>query len=330
VIRSVQIGNRLVGSTQPCFIVAEAAEVETPDARIDTPYCEQGEAPQSCFITITEWEMSDAPQESLWVPESEARRAILFMHPPAQATFTVTLPVTPAALVFWMGIDPAAHAWMGDGVVYHVQVSPLDEGLPAETGTMLVFTRALTAEQARQGWQPAQVDLSAWAGQEVRLTLETDPGPPYDGQGDWAGWGDARLGGAAEAAYALAEPARRAAAAWEQGGFTAQDLIAAGAEARQAERYEEALAWYERAVRARGEKLDTFPGFQQGQLLVLESFATANAWQPCSWCENTASYFGVQEGVVKMSYRNAIEERDSFAFLTTPEAAVGDFSEMLL
>ncbi|RLC82177.1 MAG: hypothetical protein DRJ03_05160 [Chloroflexi bacterium] len=216
----------------------QSAEVETPDTRIDTPYCEQGEAPQSCFITITEWEMPDAPQERFWAPESKARREVLFMHPPVQATFTVTLPVTPTALVFWTGIDPAAHAWMGDGVVYHVSVD----------GTH-IFTRALTAEQARQGWQPAQVDLSAWAGRDARLTLTTDPGPAGDGQGDWAGWGNAQLVGAAEATCALVDPARRMRAAWEAGGVTAQDLTGAGEEARQAERYEESLGWYERAAR---------------------------------------------------------------------------------
>jgi superkiller protein 3 len=37
-------------------------------------------------------------------------------------------------------------------------------------------------------------------------------------------------------------------AAWAKAGITAQDLIAVGEAARQAERYEEALGWYERAM----------------------------------------------------------------------------------
>jgi tetratricopeptide (TPR) repeat protein len=130
-----------------------------------------------------------------------------------------------------MGINPTVWDWMGDGVVYRVAVDGRE-----------VFTHALTAEQARQGWQPARVDLGEWAGQTVRLTLITDPGPHGDGGGDWAGWGDVRVVAGDGVPWAWVR------AAWEEGGITAQDLIAAGEKARKAERYEEALAWYERAA----------------------------------------------------------------------------------
>lgn len=70
--------------------------------------------------------------------------------------------------------------------------------------------------------------------------------------------------------------------------------------------------------------------FQHGQLFVLESFASASAWRPCPWCENTAGHFGVNEGVLEMSYRNTPEKRSGFAFLSVPNVPVGDFSQLLL
>ena len=217
----------------------QTAEVETTDVPIKTPYCEQDTASRSCFIAVTSWEMPNTPSgqpNGWWTTKGDVRRDVLFMHPPSQAKLTATLPVTPTALTFWMGIDPAMWDWMGDGVVYHVAVDGTE-----------VFTHALTVEQARQGWHPARVDLSAWAEQEVRLMLATDPGPAHDVQGDWTGWGNVQVVASDKAAYVWADPAHQMMAVWEEGGFTAQDLIAAGKEARKAERYEEALAWYERA-----------------------------------------------------------------------------------
>jgi tetratricopeptide (TPR) repeat protein len=86
--------------------------------------------------------------------------------------------------------------------------------------------------------------LSDWAGQTVRLTLATDPGPEGDGAGDWAGWGDVRVvTGETEAV-----PWAWVRTAWEEAGVTAEDLIAVGEVARKAERYEEALTWYERTI----------------------------------------------------------------------------------
>jgi hypothetical protein len=170
----------------------EAAAVETPDVSIGTPYCDTGEAPRSCFVTGTTWWMPDAPLEELWTSEGEVGRQVVFMHPPVEATFAVTLPVTPTALTFWMGIDPAAHGWLGDGVVYRVAVDGSE-----------VFTHTLTAAEARQGWQGAQVDLSTWAGDAIALTLATGAGPAGDGQGDWAGWGDVRVVEKERAVYAM-------------------------------------------------------------------------------------------------------------------------------
>jgi hypothetical protein len=211
-----------------------SAYLETPNVSIETPYCEDGAPPASCFVGRDLWSMPVvAPDATLPVTES-VQSEVLFMHPPSQATWEITLPVTPTALAFWMGLSPEAETWWGDGVTFRVFVDDTE-----------AFSHHLTAEQAQAGWQPAVADLSGWAGQTVRLTLATDAGPNGDGGGDWAGWGDARaVSGEAEVV-----PWAWVRAAWREGGVTAQDLIAAGEEARKAERYEEALGWYESAMR---------------------------------------------------------------------------------
>lgn len=198
------------------ILTLQVADIETPHVPINTPYCELGEEPESCFVAQAEWEMPDAPDrqpEGWWVPEEPVRRAVLFMHPPARATFTVTLPVTPTALTFWMGIEPTVWPWLGDGVVYRIEVDGEE-----------VFEQELTPEAAREGWRPGAVDLSGWVGREVRLMLETDAGPAGDGQGDWAGWGEVRLVEADSVSCVLASCRERAAVAWREGGFTAAHI----------------------------------------------------------------------------------------------------------
>jgi hypothetical protein len=201
---------------------------------------------------------------------------------------------------------------MGDGVVYRVAVDGRE-----------VFTHALTAEQARRGWQPARVDLGEWAGETVRLTLATDPGPHGDGGGDWAGWGDVRV------VTGDGVPWTWVRAAWQEGGVTAQDLIAAGEEARAAERWEESREWLERLVLMKGERIDTFSELDPEKLLVLESFTTANAWQPCPWSDNTSGDFSVQRGALRMSYSNNIGRRDFFSFISSLEITLDEDRIML-
>lgn len=165
------------------------------------------------------------------------RSETVFMHPPSKAIWQVTLPITPTVLTFRMGIDPKAWGWMGDGVIYEVRI---DEEK--------VFTHTLTPELAQEGWQPGQVELSRWAGQKVRLTLATDPGLAYDGQGDWAGWGDIQLVGKSVAYEKAPEPQAQAVAAWRQGGFKPRDFFQAGKVAQQANRSQEARDWLTWAV----------------------------------------------------------------------------------
>lgn len=186
----------------------------------------------------TSWSMPDAPDAwpGWWVPPEPVRRTVLFAAVPATLTFRLSLPVTPTALLFWMGMDPVLRSPKGDGVIYRVQMEGME-----------VFSHTLRPEAALQGWWPAQVDLTPWAGQGVLLILVLDPGPFGNTTGGWAGWGDLQLAFAGSARCILASCRERATAAWREGGFTAQDFIRAGEAARRAQRYEEARRWYGRA-----------------------------------------------------------------------------------
>jgi hypothetical protein len=64
------------------------------------------------------------------------------------------------------------------------------------------------------------VDLARWAGQDVRLTLTTGPGPAWNADGDEAAWTGLRLGDAALDPSALLEGG--AAAALREGAFEAR------------------------------------------------------------------------------------------------------------
>ena len=221
----------------PTLIPAVAAEAPPMSAPDSDPSATGYSLPATGY---TSWLLPDAPDAwpGWWVPPDPVRRTVLLFLPPGQISFRISLPVTPTALLFWMGMDPLLPASQGDGVVYRVQVEGAE-----------VFSYTLRPEAARGGWWPARVDLTPWAGQTVSLTLSLDPGPAGDAEGDWAGWGDLQLVPADSARCRLASCHERAAAAWRKGGFTAQDLVQAGEAARKAKRYEEALRWYGRAVR---------------------------------------------------------------------------------
>lgn len=213
-------------------IAVEASPMTIPDAG---PSATGYPLPATGYAT---WSLPDAPdaRPAWWVPPEPVRRTVLLFSSPGQVFFRISLPVTPTALLFWMGMDPLLQTLRGDGVVYRVQVEGAE-----------VFSHTLRSEAARRGWWPAQVDLAPWAGQTVRLTLILDPGPARDTAGDWAGWGDLQLVSAESVRCRLVSCQKRAAAAWKEGGFTAPDLIRVGEAARKAKRYEEALRWYGRA-----------------------------------------------------------------------------------
>lgn len=214
------------------------APVEAPDAPVDTPFCRPN-APQSCYAGLTAFRLPYAGGGDATVEEHQ----VFFLHPPAKARLSVRIPADRPALRFLLGLDPQAHAWGTDGAVFQLWVEPPDG--PAH----LLFERHVTGEEARAGWVPGWVDLSPWAEQQVTLVFGTAPGPAGDATGDWFGWGDVTLTTIEAARYAALTPLARMKAAWLDGGFDGGIILVRGDEARQAKRYEEALRWYDRALR---------------------------------------------------------------------------------
>jgi tetratricopeptide (TPR) repeat protein/O-antigen ligase len=114
-------------------------------------------------------------------------RRVLFMHPDSRAHFTVRVPEG-AVLVFDVATAPASWDQAGDGVAFALYVT-------SGQGTRRVFSTYIDPKRdgAARRWHPYVVDLSDYAGQTVKLTLETGGGPAGDSRFDWAGWGAPRL-----------------------------------------------------------------------------------------------------------------------------------------
>jgi 4-amino-4-deoxy-L-arabinose transferase-like glycosyltransferase len=111
-------------------------------------------------------------------------RAVLAMQPPSAITYTLHLPAR-AALRTAIALNP--QIWQpdkGDGVEFVVTISAAD-------GSHELLWRYIDpkSQPAARRWHDIALDLSAYAGQEVQLTLRTLPGPAGDGRYDWAGWG---------------------------------------------------------------------------------------------------------------------------------------------
>lgn len=118
----------------------------------------------------------------------------LFVHPPwyegragaLTLEFPLTLPES-GPLVFTCNVamdKVAAGEPPSDGVYFRVYAVPFDA--PAvQKGTLLGELHTTS-----QTWVPITADLSAYAGQNIRLQLETHPGPKNDTTCDRALWGD--------------------------------------------------------------------------------------------------------------------------------------------
>jgi hypothetical protein len=116
------------------------------------------------------------------------KRDTLVMHPPWKdgnagtiaKEFPLRLPATkPIRLAFTNSITSTGH---GDGVTFRVRVAPGNQQ-KVEWGEV-VHERHLK----RATWAPADVDLSRFAGQEVRLQLESHPGPQKNTGWDLSYW----------------------------------------------------------------------------------------------------------------------------------------------
>ena len=132
------------------------------------------DAATGCSVGLTE------------VDRGQRRRAIN-VHPPYRTGWGDALlewrialpPVKPLVLEFATAIrdhDPKREG-ASDGVEFRVQASAGDAWQD-------LFSRFSAAKQ----WEPARVDLSAWAGREITLRLVTGPGPKHNTSCDSAFW----------------------------------------------------------------------------------------------------------------------------------------------
>lgn len=251
------------------------ARIETAGFWIDTGFCEEGDPPEKCYVAETAFHM----------PDDATARPTLFMHAPSRASYTLTLPAEPAVLYFGMGLHPMTWGWGGDGVAFEVFV---DTG----GGEQQIFAGRLDTPKAMEGWKDGRVDLSSYAGRTVTLTLSVIPGPEWEMTGDWAGWGEPHLVEAAALSLAALRPAEQTVREWKAAGLTAQDFIARGEEERKAERYEEALEWYERAKILAPANRDSI--FYSGVVFVSqENYEQALlAFQMALALKNTGSHVG--------------------------------------
>lgn len=212
----------------------EGAWVSAPDQ--ETPVAYTHENWQSGYVYPTAFSL----------PPEYGNRSTLFVHAGSAVTWTVPLTL-PSVLRFAMGQAPRSLGWGGDGATFEVLVN----GERA-------FLEHLPVDQARKGWHEREVDLSAYTGQTIHLSLATTPGPAGDVTGDWAGWGEPRLEDAQASAYRQTVKTQPWRAKWNEMGVQAKDWIEAGEVARQAQQYETAWAWYDWAERLSAGKGDVW------------------------------------------------------------------------
>lgn len=112
---------------------------------------------------------------------------VIFMHPPASASFELDLPEETVTLQSRVATDPQSWSWGGDGVTFVVTIQA-NGAKPIE-----IYRQHIGNEAADHKWHDVSVSLAPYAGQGITLTLSTESGPAGDGTGDWAGWETPRL-----------------------------------------------------------------------------------------------------------------------------------------
>ncbi len=114
------------------------------------------------------------------------QRRWLYMHPPSRVSIRLRVPPQ-AYLQAGLALDPATWtADVGDGVRFLVEAD-------GPSGHALLLDRQLNprARLDERGWNDIWVSLAPVAGQEVTLTLRTEPGE--DLSFDWAGWANPQV-----------------------------------------------------------------------------------------------------------------------------------------
>ncbi|HVG97654.1 MAG TPA: 6-pyruvoyl-tetrahydropterin synthase-related protein [Chloroflexota bacterium] len=170
------LGAPAIPRTQDARLVADLAELaRTGGATIESP-AGRGLSPFVSVqrLTVEPWEPGQVPRERRW----------LYMHPPSSLSASILLPER-AAFQAGLALDPQTwHLEGADGVRFIVEVTP-DGGETVRVFDEHVNPRARAEDRA---WLDRWVDLSAFGGRRVTLTLRTDAAQTPDF--DWAGWAD--------------------------------------------------------------------------------------------------------------------------------------------
>ncbi len=145
--------------------------------------------PQNGPLQFQNWTLYDA------VNQVNDTRSVLYSPPtengPREVIYRVAIP-TSGALRFSIALDPKI--WTpdrGDGVTFKVFLKD-----PKDTNSgATVFLRYINpkANPSDRRWRNYVVDLSAWSGKTVDLSLITEAGPQSNYVYDWAGWADLQL-----------------------------------------------------------------------------------------------------------------------------------------
>jgi hypothetical protein len=115
------------------------------------------------------------------------RKRSIFAHPFSRITWEVTVPPD-GKLRTAVALRPDVWNVPGDGALFRIGVS---EG---PTYTDLFKARLRPADQpADRRWFPVEVDLAPYAGREVKLIFNTEPGESGNAVGDACVWGTPRI-----------------------------------------------------------------------------------------------------------------------------------------
>lgn len=115
------------------------------------------------------------------------RRRSLFAHPFSRVTWTVTVPEG-AVLRTAAALRPDAWTSPTDGALFRVGVS--DGEKYTELFKQVIQPREQAADRR---WFAVEADLSPYAGKQVKVIFNTEPGPSGNAVGDACVWGEPRI-----------------------------------------------------------------------------------------------------------------------------------------
>src|SRR6266550_2427654 len=112
----------------------------------------------------------------------------IFQHPPSTITFPALKVGTEAILYFALGVKEAAWPRLKNKVRFTISVE-------STSGREIVFDAKLHPRLRRsdRGWQRRELDLSRFAGQSIRIILQTRVAWRRSTEYAWAGWANPRL-----------------------------------------------------------------------------------------------------------------------------------------